>query len=100
MNLIPLIPHIRYICASQSKSKEERTLYYLGGEPEENDSRLTIGKAYEIRNSLFSPSIDIPRIMVWICSDDEDMGKVCQISLNNFGTIAYLRDKKIEQIIK
>jgi len=28
----------------QTKSEEERTLYYLGGEPDENNSRLTIGK--------------------------------------------------------
>ena len=26
-------PHIKYISETQSKSKEERTLYYLGGEP-------------------------------------------------------------------
>lgn len=27
------LPHIRYISEIQSKSKKERTLYYLGGEP-------------------------------------------------------------------
>ena len=92
-------PHIKYISEIQSKSKEERTLYYLGGEPEENDSRLTIYKEYELRTASYSPSSDVYRVSVWICSDDEDKGKVCQINPNNFGTFADLRDKKINQII-
>ena len=90
-------PHIKYISEIQSKSKEERTLYYLGGEPDEN--RLTIGKQYELRTASFSASSDVDRISVWICSDDEDKGKVCQIDLKNFGTFADLRNKKIEKII-
>lgn len=92
-------PHIKYISEIQSKSKEERTLYYLGGEPEENHSRLTIGKGYELRTASYSPSSDVERVSVWICSDDENKGKVCQINPNNFGTFADLRDKKINQII-
>jgi hypothetical protein len=92
-------PHIKYISEIQSKSKEERTLYYLGGEPEKNDSRLTIYKEYELRTASYSPSSDVYRVSVWICSDDEDKGKVCQINPNNFGTFADLRDKKINQII-
>ena len=92
-------PHIKYISEIQSKSKEERTLYYLGGEPEENDSRLTINKVYELRTASYSPSSDVERVSVWICSDDENKGKVCQINLINFGTFADLRDKKINQII-
>ena len=68
-------PHIKYISEIQSKSKEERTLYYLGGEPEENDSRLTIYKEYELRTASYSPSSDVYRVSVWICSDDEDKGK-------------------------
>lgn len=93
-------PHIKYISEIQSKSKKERTLYYLGGEPEENDSRLTIDKIYEIRTASYSTSSDVNRVSVWICSDDENKGKVCQINPNNFGTFADLRDKKIDQIIK
>ncbi len=93
-------PHIKYISEIQSKSKEERTLYYLGGEPEENDSRLTIDKIYEIRTASYSTSSDVNRVSVWICSDDENKGKVCQVNPNNFGTFADLRDKKIDQIIK
>jgi hypothetical protein len=93
-------PHIKYISEIQSKSKEERTFYYLGGEPEENDSRLTIDKVYELRTASYSPSSDVYRVSVWICSDDEDKGKVCQINPNNFGTFADVRDKKIDQIIK
>ncbi len=93
-------PHIKYISEIQSKSKEERTLYYLGGEPEENDSRLTIDKIYEIRTASYSTSSDVNRVSVWICSDDENKGKVCQINPINFGTFADVRDKKIDQIIK
>ena len=93
-------PHIKYISEIQSKSKEERTLYYLGGEPEENDSRLTVDKIYEIRTASYSTSSDVNRVSVWICSDDENKGKVCQVNPNNFGTFADLRDKKIDQIIK
>jgi hypothetical protein len=94
------LPHIRYISEMQSKSKEDRTLYYLGGEPEENHSRLTIGKIYEIRTASYSPISDVERVSVWICSDDENKGKVCQIDPDNFGTFADLRDKKINKIIE
>ena len=93
-------PHIKYISEIQSKSKEERTLYYLGGESEENDSRLTIDKVYELRTASYSSSSDVERVSVWICSDDENKGKFCQINTNNFGTFADVRDKKIDQIIK
>ena len=92
-------PHIKYISEIQSKSKEERTLYYLGGEPGENDSRLTIDKVYELRTASYSTSNDVDRVSVWICSCDENKGKVCKINPNNFGTFADLRDKKINQII-
>ena len=92
-------PHIKYISEIQSKSKEERTLYYLGGEPRENDSRLTIGKVYELRTASHSTSNDVDRVSVWICSYDEIKGKVCKINPNNFGTFADLLDKKINQII-
>ena len=94
------LPHIRYIAEMQSKSKEERTLYYLGGEPDENHNRLTIGKIYEIRTASYSPISDVERISVWICSDDESKGKVCQIDTSNFGNLADLRNKKIDQILK
>ena len=92
-------PHIKYISEIQSKSKEERTLYYLGGEPEENDSRLTIYKEYELRTASYSPSSDVYRVSVWICSDDENKGKVCQINPNNFGIFAELRNQKIDKIM-
>ena len=92
-------PHIKYISEIQSKSKEERTLYYLGGEPEENDVRLTVGKSYELRTASYSPNNQVERVSVWICSDDENKGKVCQIDTKNFGTFADLRNNKIESII-
>lgn len=93
------LPHIKYISETQSKSKEERTLYYLGGEPEENHNRLTVGKVYEIRTALYSPISDIKRVSVWICSDDENYGKICQINTINFGTFDELRNRKINMIL-
>ena len=92
-------PHIKYISEIQSKSKEERTLYYLGGEPDENNSRLTVGEIYEIRTASYSPSSDVDRASVWVCSDNENKGKLCQINPINFGTFADVRNKKINQII-
>ncbi len=94
------LPHIKYISEIQTLSKEERTLYYLGGEPEINNSRLTVGKCYEIRTASFSESSDVERVSVWICSDDENKGKVCQINPKNFGIFAELRNKKIEEVLK
>lgn len=94
-------PHIKYVpTAYQYKSKIDRTLYYLGGEPEENNSILTFGKIYEIRTVLFSESADQNRKSVWICSDDENKGKVCQIDPKNFGTFSDLRDLKLKKIVK
>ncbi len=92
-------PHIKYLSEMQSKSKEERTLYYLGGEPDENNSRLTVGEIYEIRTASYSPSSDVGRASVWVCSDNENKGKLCQINPINFGTFADVRNKKINQII-
>jgi hypothetical protein len=92
-------PHIKYISEIQSKSKEERTFYYLGGEPEENDSRLTLHKEYELRTASYSPSSDVYRVSVWICSDDENKGKICQINTNNFNTFDEFRNRKINMIL-
>ena len=75
-------------------------LWYLGGEPEENHKRLTVGKSYILGTRLYSPSRDIERVRVWITEDDENRGKLCRIRLKNFGTLAALRNKKIEEIIK
>ena len=72
----------------------------MGGESPDNDSRLTIGKQYFVRNTLYSPSSDVERVSVWVCSDDDDdKDKLCRIDLNNFGTLNELRDRKIKQII-
>lgn len=93
-------PHIKYISEMQSLTREDRTLYYLGGDPEENDNRLTIGKQYELRSASYSPSSEIERVSVWICSDDTKEGKICQVDKKNFGTFAELRNNKIEEILK
>jgi hypothetical protein len=89
------LPHVRYISfGAKSKNK-----YYLGGEPEVNHSRLTVGKLYDLRQSLFAEKEGDNRVLVWICSDDENRGKVCQIDLKNFGTKSDLRDRNINIIL-
>jgi hypothetical protein len=92
------MPFVRYISEKQSESKE-RILYYLGGESEEKNSRLTVGKQYLVRTVLYSPGPDVERVSVWVCSDDENKGKLCRINLNNFGTFGDLRNSKIESIL-
>lgn len=97
-------PHIKYISEMQSLTREDRTLYYLGGESEENDNRLTIGKQYELRSASYAPSAEVERVSVWICNGDVQdglkEGKICQVDKKNFGTFAELRNNKIEEILK
>jgi hypothetical protein len=92
-------PHFTYIQEIQSLSTEERTLFYVGGETKENHSRLTVGKAYVLRTAAYSPSRDVDRISVWICSDDSNKGKVCRVDKKNFVTFTELRNRKIDSII-
>jgi hypothetical protein len=98
-------PHIKYISQIQSKPESERTLYYIGGEPDENHSRLTVGKQYIVRTAYYSESPDIERSSVWVCSgdlpngDNKD-GKILRIDLKNFITFVELRDRKIDNILK
>ena len=90
MNINPAnIPHIKYLYFEHGK-----LLYYLGGESDEN---LIIGKQYQIRKTLYSPDRNTQRKEVSICSVRR--GKVCQININNFGTLDDMRDNKITQII-
>jgi hypothetical protein len=90
------LPHIKYISSHEGKTKSR---YYLGGEPEINHSRLTVGKLYNLRQALFAEKPEDKRIVFWICSDDENKGKVCQIDLKNFGTKSDLRDRNINIIL-
>jgi hypothetical protein len=93
-------PHIKYISEIQSKPESERTLYYIGGEPDENHSRLTVGKQYIVRTVSYSESPDIERSSVWACSGDKKDGKILRIDLKNFVTFVELRDRKIDNILK
>jgi len=98
MNLEDIIlPHIMYI---SDPDGERIGLWYLGGEPEENHKRLTVGKLYNLVLRLYSPSRDIERVRVWSTEDDENRGKLCRIKLKNFGTFADLRNIKIDEILK
>ncbi len=92
-------PHIKYISLVQEKSEQERTLYYLGGEPYYNDCKLTIGKKYLLREVLYSPNSEVERVKTWIC-DSDNKEKKCEIyNKNNFGKIDKLRDRKINKIL-
>jgi len=93
-----IFPHIKYI--ADTEYKYERNHMYLGGEPPENDSRLTIGKRYILRTVMYAENDIDERRRVWVCSDDENKGKLCRIHLKNFGEIDELRDKKLNNILK
>ena len=59
-------PHIMYISDPDAWNTGKRIgLWYLGDEPEENHSRLTVGKLYYLNTRLYSPSRDIERVRVW-----------------------------------
>jgi hypothetical protein len=89
-------PHIMYL---NDPDGERIGLWYLGGEPDENHKRLTIGKLYNLNTKLYSTNKGDLRVRVWTTEDDEYRGKLCRINLENFGTLADLRDRKIEQIL-
>jgi hypothetical protein len=91
-----ILPHIMYI---SDRNGERIGLWYLGGEPEENHKRLTVGKLYNLNTRLYSPSKDMERVRVWTTEDDDNRGKICRVDLINFGTLSDLRDRKIDSII-
>ena len=97
-------PHIMYISDPDGErighQRRWYLLWYLGDEPEENHSRLTVGKLYYLNTRLYSPSRDIERVRVWSTEDDENKGKLCKVKLENFGTLSDLRNKKIEEVLK
>lgn len=88
-------PHIRYI--DGSKSKKDRSVYYMGGEPDENHRRLIFGKEYSLSHLLYSPDRNTPREYVWTIKQDD---KYYNVDPNNFGTIVDLRERRINQIIE
>lgn len=85
-------PHIRYISGPQKK--DSKNLFYMGGEP---DVDLIVGKEYTLCYAFFSPNRETKRKYVWYIKVDKTHYNV---SLKNFGTIAELRDKKINQILE
>lgn len=92
--------HIKYLAEIHP---QVGTLYYLGGEAEENDGRLTIGKMYYLRTSSYSPSPDVDRVSVWLCNDRYSgfpWRTIGRVNRDNFGTLADLRSKKINQIME
>ena len=90
-------PHIKYLPEKQHKSYSDRILYYLGGETEENHSRLSVGRQYELRTVSYSESPNVDRVSVWICMDEKV--KVCVINPKNFGNFTDLRNSKIENVL-
>jgi len=94
-------PHVRYI--GGSKSKKDRSGYYMGGETEENHSRLVVGKQYSLFYLWYSPDRNTPRDYVWACKSEEmnehGTNRYANVDPKNFGTMADLRERRINQII-
>ena len=88
-----VFPHIRYM--SGSITKRPKKGFYMGGEPDEN-SVLVVGKQYNIRKIWFSPDRETYRKYVWSVKHDN---KYYNVDPKNFGTIADLRERRINQIL-
>lgn len=88
-----IFPHIRYV--SGPITKRPKKGFYMGGEPDEN-SVLVVGKKYDISYVWFSPDRETKRKYVWSVKQDN---KYYNVNPKNFGTIADLRDRRINQIL-
>ena len=88
-----VFPHIRYM--SGPIAKKAKTGHYMGGEPDEN-SVLVVGKQYNISYVWFSPDRETKRKYVWSVKQDN---KYYNVNPKNFGTVADLRDRRINQIL-
>lgn len=67
----------------------------MGGEPDEN-SVLIVGKQYNISYVWFSPDRETKRKYVWSVKQDN---KYYNVNPKNFGTVADLRERRINQIL-
>ena len=96
-----VFPHVRYV--GGSKSKKDISRYYMGGEPEENHGRLVVGKQYRLQYLWYSPDRNTTRKYVWACKSEEinehGFNSYANVDPKNFGTIADLRDRRINEII-
>ena len=88
-----VFPHIRYM--SGSITKRPKKGFYMGGEPDEN-SVLVVGKQYNISYVWFSPDRETKRKYVWSVKQDN---KYYNVNPKNFGTVADLRERRINQIL-
>ena len=95
-----VFPHIRYM-SGPDKIKSKKG-FYMGGEHEESPT-LIVGKEYELSYLWFSPNKEEKRRYVWTCKSEEmtEYGskKYANVDPKNFGTIADLRDRRINQIL-
>ena len=67
----------------------------MGGESDEN-SVLVIGKQYDISYVWFSSDRETKRKYVWSVKQDN---KYYNVNPKNFGTVADLRERRINQIL-
>lgn len=67
----------------------------MGGETDEN-SVLVVGKQYNISYVCFSPDRETKRKYVWSVKQDN---KYYNVNPKNFGTVADLRERRINQIL-
>lgn len=89
-----VFPHIRYMSGLDAKTAKIG-LFYMGDEPDEN-SVLVVGKSYDIYNHWFAPNRETKREYVWSVKEG---GKIYNVDPKNFGTIADLRERRINQIL-
>lgn len=89
-----VFPHIRYMSGPDAKSVKIG-LFYMGGESDEN-SVLIVGKSYDLSNHWFAPDRETKRKYVWSVKQDD---QYYNVNPKNFGTIADLRDRRINQIL-
>jgi hypothetical protein len=93
-------PHIKYITGPITKKSKKG--FYMGGEAEESP-KLIVGKEYELNYVWFSPSREEKRKYVCACKSEEltEYGskKYANVNPKNFGTIADLRERRINQIL-
>ncbi len=93
-------PHVMYITGPITKKSKKG--FYMGGESKETP-KLIVGKEYELNYLWFSPNKEEYRKYVWACKSEEltEHGSKKYVNVNpkNFGTIADLRERRINQIL-
>lgn len=93
-----IFPHVKYLPdVLDNLENFKENLFYFGGEPDKNHSRLTVGKQYNPYTVMYAENYSMERIRVYVCTGD-DKSKL-RVDIKNFGTVSDLRDRKINAIL-